>query len=98
VSASITWQQTYECLEWIIDIGANDRVTISNSLPFIRRGWRAILIEPAPAVFRKLLANHGNLENVTCLQIAHSDRAGEADLCIGSDGEEGTFVHSLQVQ
>lgn len=79
----------YECLEWIIDIGANDGVTISNSLPFIRRGWSAILIEPAPAVFRRLMKNHGNRKNVTCLQIACSDTVGEAELCFGSDGEEG---------
>jgi FkbM family methyltransferase len=81
--------RNYECLEWIIDIGANDGVRVSNSLQFVKRGWRAILIEPAPAVFQKLLANHVTRENVTCLQIACSDRTGEAKLYFGSDGEEG---------
>lgn len=82
------------CQEFIVDIGANDGVTISNSLPFVRAGWRAILIEPAPAVFRKLKGNHGRRENVACLQLACSDRPGEAELFIGSDGEEG-FLATL---
>jgi len=82
------------CEEWVIDVGANDGVVISNSLPFIERGWRGIMIEPAPAVYKKLIANHGHRKNVTCLQIACCDKAGEADLYIGSDGEEG-FMSTL---
>jgi FkbM family methyltransferase len=79
----------FECQKWIIDVGANDGVTISNSLPFVKLGWRAILIEPVPAVFKKLIANCGDCENVTCLQIACCDKCGEADLYFGSDGEDG---------
>ena len=79
----------FECQKFVVDAGANDGITISNSLPFIRSGWRGILIEPAPAVFKKLQANHGHSSNVTCLPIACSDKTGEADLYIGSDGEEG---------
>lgn len=78
----------------IIDIGANDGVSLSNSIPFIKDGWRAVLVEPAPAVFAKLVANHGNRENVTCLQVACSLEPGEADLYLGSDGEEG-FMATL---
>jgi len=79
----------FECQKWVIDVGANDGVTFSNSLPFVRSGWRAILIEPAPAVFKKLTANCGDRDNVTCLQIACCDKSGEADLYFGSDGEDG---------
>jgi FkbM family methyltransferase len=84
----------YEVSDWIIDVGANDGVSLSNSLPFINRGWHAILIEPAPAVFNKLIANHGRRSNVTCLQVACSDKPGEAELYFGSDGEEG-FMSTL---
>lgn len=84
----------FECEKWIIDVGANDGVTISNSLPFVKLGWRAILIEPAPAVFRKLMANCRDCENVICLQIACGDKSGEADLYFGSDGEDG-FLSTL---
>jgi FkbM family methyltransferase len=79
----------FECQNFLVDAGANDGITISNSFPFISAGWSGILIEPAPAVFRKLQANHGQRGNVTCLQIACSNKSGEADLYIGSDGEEG---------
>jgi hypothetical protein len=54
-----------ECQKFIVDVGANDGVTISNSLPFIDAGWRGILIEPAPAGFNKLNGNHGQRETVT---------------------------------
>ena len=84
----------YEVLEWIVDIGANDGVSLSNSLPFIKRGWKAVLVEPAPAVFAKLIANHGNKPNVQCLQLACSQKTGDADLFFGSDGEEG-FMSTL---
>jgi FkbM family methyltransferase len=79
----------FKCNEWIVDVGANDGVSSSISLPFIKRGWRSILIEPAPAVFRKLTANHVDRKNVTCLQIACSDKSGEGDLYFGSDVEAG---------
>ena len=85
---------TFECQKFVVDVGANDGVTISNSLPFINNGWHAILIEPAPAVFKKLKAKHGAREHVLCLQIACSDKTGEADLYFGSDGDEG-FLSTL---
>ena len=79
---------------FLIDVGAHDGVTISNSLPFVVEGWRALLIEPAPAVFAKLVAAHGHRPNVTCLQVACSSLDGEADLYFGSDGPEG-FMSTL---
>jgi FkbM family methyltransferase len=79
----------FSCEKWIIDVGANDGVTISNSLPFVELGWRAILIEPAPAVFKRLAINLGTHDNATCLQLACSDKSGEADLYFGTDGEDG---------
>ncbi len=84
----------FVCEEWVIDVGANDGIAVSNSLPFVKRGWRAVLIEPAPAVFKKLAANHGQLKNVTCLQVACCECPGEAELYIGSDGEDG-FLSTL---
>lgn len=38
----------------ILDIGANDGVTISNSRALIEKGWRGDLVEPAAIPFRKL--------------------------------------------
>src|ERR1017187_7120469 len=79
----------YKLQPWIIDVGAHDGIRISNSFPFVKCGWYSILIEPSPAVFKRLAANCGRRKNVTCLQIACSDKLGEADLYFGSDGEDG---------
>lgn len=38
----------------LLDIGANDGITISNSRALIERGWKADLVEPAAIPFRKL--------------------------------------------
>jgi FkbM family methyltransferase len=84
----------FECQKFLVEAGSHDGVTISNSFPFIVAGWRGILIEPAPAVFKKLKENNGQRENVTCLQVACCDKTGEADLYLGSDGEE-EFLSSL---
>jgi len=84
----------FECQRWIIDVGANDGITISNSFPFVKLGWRAILIEPAPLVFKKLTANCGHYDNVLCLQVACCDKPGEGNLYFGSDGEDG-FMSTL---
>ena len=41
-----------------VDIGANDGITISNSLYFERElGWNGIAVEPIPSVFDKLQRN-----------------------------------------
>ncbi len=88
----------FVCQKFIVDVGANDGVTISNSLPFLNAGWQAILIEPAPAVFKKLIENHGHSQNVRCLQVACSDKTGEADLYFGSDGEEGILSTLCQTE
>src|ERR1039458_9869207 len=60
----------YAVSDWIVDIGANDGITASNSFPFISAGRHAILIEPAPGVFAVLIAMHGVRSDVACLEMA----------------------------
>lgn len=58
----------------VLDIGAHDGTTFSNSLAFERdRGWRAVCVEPNPAVFATLAATR---PNATCLNVAVGDRVG----------------------
>lgn len=38
----------------VLDIGANDGITFSNSRALIELGWDAVLVEPAPIAFEKL--------------------------------------------
>ena len=42
----------YDCT--ILDIGANDGVTLSNSRILIEQGWNACLVEPSPKAFTLL--------------------------------------------
>lgn len=63
----------------LLDIGANDGRTLSNSLALIERKWEAVLVEPDPTAFGNLCAQHyGNLL-VTCVRVAIGTEAGEKD-------------------
>lgn len=51
----------------VLDIGANDGVTFSNSRALIERGWKAVLVEPSPVAYKKVSAlYHQNQNVVTC--------------------------------
>jgi len=63
----------------LLDIGANDGKTFSNSLALIERGWKAILVEPDAEPFEKLLELHEGNQNVICYKIAIADKDGEMD-------------------
>ena len=69
----------------IVDVGANDGITCSNSYPFINRGWRAVLIEPNPKVFASLQAFHSSRSSLQFFNVACGAEAGELPLYLGSD-------------
>lgn len=54
----------------LVEIGAFDGKTNSNSLLLIERGWNAFLVEPSPAAFDKILKLHRNNDRVTLLNAA----------------------------
>ncbi len=60
----------------LLDIGANDGKTFSNSLGLIQFGWEADLVEPSPKAFQKLLHLHGGNKNVKLWQYAISNVSG----------------------
>lgn len=64
----------------LLELGANDGKTLSNSLLLIENGWSATLVEPSPTVFTKLQELHKDNDKVKCLQVAVSDEDGEAIL------------------
>lgn len=64
----------------VLDIGANDGKTFSNSLRLIELGWSAILIEPSPRAFERLSALHSNNTKVTCFPLAISNSNGVVTL------------------
>lgn len=52
----------------ILDLGANDGITLSNSRYFIENGWRAVLIEAGKLPYQKLLTTL--LPQTTAMNIA----------------------------
>jgi len=54
----------------VVEIGAFDGKTMSNSLLLIERGWNAFLVEPSPIAFSKIITLHGNNKNVDLLNCA----------------------------
>lgn len=51
----------------LLDVGANDGATFSNSLALIELGWKATLLEPSPKAFDLLQKLHANNHKVRCL-------------------------------
>ena len=78
----------------VVDVGANDGFYSSNSYPFIARNWRALLIEPNLAAFRKAQLLHKRRPQVTLVNAACSDRDGILELqTFAGDDESGS--HSV---
>jgi FkbM family methyltransferase len=55
-----------------IDIGANDGLSLSNSLLFEKNGWTGVCVEPNPVIFEDL----SNSRNCECLNACISDSDG----------------------
>jgi FkbM family methyltransferase len=60
----------------LLDIGAYDGKTFSNTCRLIELGWSAVMVEPSPSVFPKLAEQHGANPQVTLVQAAVSDHNG----------------------
>ena len=72
---------------YFVDIGAHNGVSISNSFPFIKKGWNCVSIEPNPYVYEDLEENLKKYEehvilvkkavsNVSGITKFHFDRRG----------------------
>lgn len=63
----------------VLDLGANDGKTLSNSLKVIEIGWNGILVEPSKEAFRRLEKLHAQNEKVICFNTAISNIEGELE-------------------
>jgi FkbM family methyltransferase len=61
----------------LLDIGANDGRTLSNSLALIEKGWEAVCVEPAPHAFARLCREHYANPLVMNLRIALGKEVGK---------------------
>jgi len=69
----------------VVDVGANDGFTCSNSYPFLHTKWSGLLIEPHPRVFEELSKLYASNEKVQLLNVACGEEQGELPLFEGSD-------------
>lgn len=74
---------------WIVEVGANDGITASNARLFLRRGWHALLVEPNPHIFPRLVENVKAWPRAQCVQVACSDAPGTLPLRIFADDPTG---------
>jgi FkbM family methyltransferase len=71
------WSTKYGNLKGtLIDIGANDGKTLSNSLLLIQQGWSAHLFEPSKPTFTKMQDLHKGHDGVRCYNCGLSDETG----------------------
>ena len=70
ISELITQKYGAEYIGSILDIGANDGITLSNSRFFYQNGWKAYLVEAGKTPFHALMSNTINFDNVFCYNIA----------------------------
>jgi FkbM family methyltransferase len=61
----------------LLDIGANDGITLSNSRKLIELGWSGDLIEPSPNAFAKLKKLYSRKKKVVTHNIALCDVSGK---------------------
>lgn len=80
----------------LLDIGANDGQTFSNSLALIQAGWNGILLEPSPKAYSKLSSLHAKNKNVLCLNYGISLTSGQSQFYEsgGYDGGNDVALYS----
>jgi hypothetical protein len=66
-------------LKTLLDIGANDGITFSNSKFLIENGWMGTLLEPSPIACKKCYENH-IFDDYTCVyNFGIANETGEQD-------------------
>jgi len=78
----------------LVEVGANDGVTFSNSRNLLLEGWRGVLIEPHPRTFERLQANTANTD-VLLYNCASSDVDGEAELFEDTGSDDSNLMATL---
>ncbi len=63
----------------VLDIGANDGITLSNSHACVLRGWSALLVEPSMTAFYKLKETYKDNDKVEPFNVAISTKEETVD-------------------
>lgn len=88
---------TRESNRTVLDIGANDGKTFSNSLLLIEDGWEGHLIEPS-STFNKCLELHADNDNVRVYPYGIAEEDNEMDFYESGtfEGDDANLVSCIQ--
>lgn len=78
---------------YVLDIGANDGITLSNSRALIERGWHGCMVEPDYEAFAKLAALYKDNPDITLINAAVDLEGGPAQLKKSDAGGLVTTLH-----
>lgn len=73
----------------LLDIGANDGITFSNTHALMLDNWDGILLEPSPKAFERLTTLYADNNKAACLKIGIGVRTEEVEFW-----ESGAFNHT----
>ena len=76
----------------VVDIGANDGISLSNSFFFVQKGWRALLVEPLAESLEKAKSIYKTNPCVEFEQVAISDVAGWSKIYLDKIGDANLFA------
>jgi len=76
----------------LLDIGANDGFTFSNSMALIERDWTADLVEPSPKAYKKLEKLYWGNHKVFVWNCAITEKTGESEFY-----ESGPLISSKDI-
>jgi FkbM family methyltransferase len=82
---------------YLVDVGAHDGRSLSNSFPFLQLGWAGTLVEPLPQAFERLAELYRDRPEVRCVAAACSDWDGQGQLAVGEDGPS-TMTSTLHAE
>ncbi len=74
----------------LVEVGAHNGVTHSNSRPFVEDGWATIAVEPHPVMFERLVEVSTGFD-VRCVNAACSSESGVLPMFLGKDDPETTM-------
>lgn len=75
-----------------LDIGAYEGIDLSNTRALAEMGWKGVLVEPDPEIFKRLLANLVGFEGVHPHRVAIGTKNGEVNFW-----SNPTYYGSLQL-
>ncbi len=75
---------------FLVEAGAYDGCTGSNTRALLEKGWGGLLIEPSPVTFPHLARRYDGNPRVRCLQLAVSDQEAPSMTMFLAEGPENT--------